>query len=499
MLNLILGDQLFQNWEKSAPTETFLMIESRGMCARYRYHQQRLVLTFSCMRKFADNLRAKGFEVHYVRLDSYRDERSYFELLGEHLKKLGAKEFRVREIADRTFARDLSNWAQKNNVRILRSNDSSELFLTPTPLYTDAFAGKRPFMKTFYEWQRKRLKILVDAKGNPTGGKWSFDTENRKKLPSDYRAPKIPPVTRCAVVRDVIQMVAREFPKNPGSAADFWLPTDTKEAIQWLDRFLKERLNEFGPYEDSIRAEGDPNEDLLNHSALSPMMNVGILPAELVVDRTLKYAQKHKVPLASLEGFIRQVIGWREFIKGIDVVYGERQEAANFFGHKRKLKSCWYDATIGIAPVDAAIRKALRRGYNHHIERLMILSNVMLLCSVDPKDVHRWFMEMYLDSSEWVMGPNVYGMGQFSDGGIFATKPYICGSNYILKMSDYPRDEWTEVWDALYWNFVDRNLEFFRKNPRMGMAANLIAKMPKTKRARYHEIATAFRERTTTL
>lgn len=235
----------------------------------------------------------------------------------------------------------------------------------------------------------------------------------------------------------------------------------------------------------------------MNHSALSPLINIGLLNPDEVVREALAMAKTRSLPLASLEGFIRQVIGWREFIYGIDLVFGERQSSSNFFKHERKLKPCWYDATTGLPPVDDAIRKALQRGYNHHIERLMVLSNVMLLTGVAPSEVHRWFMEMYVDAHEWVMGPNVFGMGQFSDGGIFATKPYICGSNYIRKMSDYPTGPWCETWDALYWSFIDRNQEFFSRNPRLSMMAAMLRKMPSQKRARYRELAREFQERTT--
>lgn len=427
MLNIVLGNQLFPSWERLSAGDEFLMIESHFLCARYRYHQQKLVLIFACMRQFAENLRKKGFKVHYVTLDASEGSRDYFEILSDELRSRNVREIRVAEIADRGFARAFESWAKREKIRIEPAE--SQLFLTPTHLYSEAFGSRRPFMKTFYEWQRRRLRVLLDSNGDPQGGQWSFDTDNRKKLPRGYHAPAFPMATRSKIVKEIIALIEREFPQNPGRAADFWLPTTTTESVEWLDQFLSWRLDQFGPYEDALRAGEDPNEDILNHSALSPMMNVGILPAELVVERTLAHARRKRTPIASVEGFIRQIIGWREFVKGIDGIYGERQATTNFFKHRRRMKPCWYDGTTGLPPVDDAIRKAIRRGYNHHIERLMVLSNVMLLSELNPVEVHCWFMEMYVDSSEWVMGPNVYGMGQFSDGGIFATKPYICGSN----------------------------------------------------------------------
>tara|TARA_Y100001970_G_C14089168_1_gene779025 strand:- start:495 stop:1175 length:681 start_codon:yes stop_codon:yes gene_type:complete len=221
-------------------------------------------------------------------------------------------------------------------------------------------------------------------------------------------------------------------------------------------------------------------------------MNIGLITPGEIINKVLKAHQKYNYPLNSLEGFIRQIIGWREFIRGIYHNYDKEENSSNFWGHKRKLKKCWYDGSTGILPVDDAIKKTLRLGYNHHIERLMVLSNFMLLCEIDPRDVYRWFMEMYVDSSEWVMGPNVYGMGQFSDGGIFATKPYISGSNYILKMSDYKKGEWCKFWDGLYWNFIYKKRNFYKKNARMGFMVSTLEKMDNSKRKNHFENAKEF-------
>ena len=204
-------------------------------------------------------------------------------------------------------------------------------------------------------------------------------------------------------------------------------------------------------------------------------------------------SENSEIPLHSVEGFLRQILGWREFVRGIYQNFSEKEENTNFFNHQRKLSSHWYDGTTGILPVDDAIKKANKYGYCHHIERLMILSNIMLLSEIDPKEVHRWFMEMFVDSADWVMGPNVYGMGQFSDGGLFATKPYISGSNYILKMSDYKKnDEWTNIWDGLYWRFIDKHSVFFSKNHRMNMMVKLSEKMDPDKKLKLFEFAEIF-------
>ena len=199
-----------------------------------------------------------------------------------------------------------------------------------------------------------------------------------------------------------------------------------------------------------------------------------ITPSE-ILEKIKKIENKTRIN--SLEGYVRQIIGWREFMRGIYQNYDERLENTNFFNHKNKMKSSWYNGTTGLDPLDFSIKNALNSGWSHHIERLMILANIMNLCQIHPKQVYKWFMEMFVDSSDWVMAPNVYGMGLFSDGGIFATKPYICGSSYFLKMMDFKKGEWCNIMDGLYWNFINKNRKFFSKNPRLSMMVRVFDKM----------------------
>jgi len=289
-----------------------------------------------------------------------------------------------------------------------------------------------------------------------------------------------------------MRLVRKRFSSHPGAVDDFQYPVNRQQALKWLENFLVERATKFGPYEDAIHSQ----HPFLFHSLLSPLMNLGLLTPHEVVESAVKIFEKQKAPIVSIEGFVRQVLGWREFVRGIYRNFSDLQETKNFWGHQRKLNPCWYDGTTGIPPLDDCIRKVQRFGYAHHIERLMVVSNLMLLSEIHPHEAHRWFMEMFIDSADWVMGPNVYGMGLFSDGGVFATKPYICGSNYLLKMSNYPKGDWCQVVDALYWNFILKHKAFFAKNPRLSMMAKMLEKKTPSQIQEYQSRSKDFMMRT---
>jgi len=233
----------------------------------------------------------------------------------------------------------------------------------------------------------------------------------------------------------------------------------------------------FRTYEDAIARE----ETFLFHSILTPALNIGLLSPAGVMERTLVFHQRKNFPLNSLEGFVRQIIGWREFMRGIYTLEDVYQRRKNFWGFELKITASFYNGTTGIEPVDSTIRKIHERAYCHHIERLMALGSFMLLCEFHPDEVHRWFMELFIDAYGWVMVPNVYGMSQYANGGLITTKPYVCGSNYILKMSDHKKGDWLAVWDALFWRFIHVHRNMFANNPRMSMMVRQLEKMPQQK------------------
>lgn len=481
---IVLGDQLFplETYAPHKGAEVF-MAEDLGLCTHYKYHKHKIILFLAAMRNYSQELKAKGFNVHYEELG----EKSFIQRLSDFLVSKKITKIKMGEINDKFFEKELTNLFKELKLTVE---------FIPTPMFMCSreefksylFFQPKPFMKTFYEKERKRQKILLDQKGGPVGGQWSYDVENRKKAPKDL-TNKDPILFEESKVTSAIKLIVEEkFPDHPGLVDNFWLPISRADSLKWLNHFLENHLKDFGAYEDAIT----PRSPFLYHSILSPMMNMGLITPEEIIKSALKKAEASDIPLASLEGFIRQIMGWREFVRGIYQNYSHVEEEKNFFNHGRRLTDHWYSGTTGLPPVDDAINKANDYGYCHHIERLMVLSNVMLMSELHPHEVHRWFMEMFVDSADWVMGPNVYGMAQFSDGGIFATKPYISGSNYILKMSDYKKGDWCDIWDGLFWRFIGKHREFFAKQYRLSFMVVTLDKMDKAKKERLLRSADEF-------
>ena len=484
-LLVVLGNQLFPLEHLPSVTEAnVFMAEDLGLCTYVRHHQQKIVLFLAAMRSYADELTSAGYDVYYQQLDT-RDAESYEAKLAKTLQTTGATELVHFEIEDKPMEKRIVDFAASRNFK--RTELRSPMFLCSRKDFA-AFAkdSKRLLMGDFYKQQRRRLGILVDDAGQPTGNQWSFDADNRKKLPRNVVPPRVDWANSTKHLDNVIEVVAQAFAHHPGNVTEFCWPTTREQALVWLDQFIEHRLERFGPYEDAITTRSPT----VFHSLLSPCMNLGLLTPAEVIEKVMTRADQ--VPLQSLEGFVRQVIGWREFVRGIYRTFSDEQERSNFWSHDRELTDAWYDGTTGIPPLDDTIRSLQQLGWAHHIPRLMVLGNMMTLCEIRPSDAHRWFMEMFIDSSEWVMGPNVYGMGLFSDGGTFATKPYICGSNYLLKMSDYKKGPWCDIVDGLYWRFIDKHRKFFAENPRLALMPKALDRLDAERRSRIFQAAEDF-------
>lgn len=484
---LILGNHLFPLSELSAyAAMPVFMSEDWELCTYTRHHQQKLVLFLAAMREYADELTKHGFAVNYHRLED-TDKAPYEKRLASFVKYQKLTELVHFEIEDHFFAERIDAFCVDHGLK--QTVVQSPMFLTSRKAFADYNAGaKRPFMAEFYKRQRREFGILIDDHGAPVGGKWSFDEANRRKLPKHINPPPVPVSKPTQHTRDVIALVRDHFAAHPGDAGDFWWPVTRRTALAWLRNFLQHRLSLFGDYQDALTQRSET----VFHSVLSPLLNVGLLTPRDLVERAIATQREHDIPMNSLEGFIRQVIGWREFVRGIYHEYDATQREANFWNHHRKPTDAWYRGETGLPPLDHAIKTANALGWTHHITRLMVVGNLMTLSEIAPRAAHDWFMEMHIDSADWVMGPNVYGMALFSDGGIFATKPYICGSNYLLKMSDYGKGEWCDVVDGLYWRFIENHQPFFAGNPRLSMMARMLKKINAERKTRLYRAADAF-------
>lgn len=326
------------------------------------------------------------------------------------------------------------------------------------------------FHAGFYQYQRKRLPGILP-------GTKTYDTENRNKMPLAVAVPKLPTTdNETSPIKKILSMISKMIEKHPvwssfpGSCdpetLQFPLTHDT--SANWLSAFCKGKIHDFGKYQDAIDGKA---RNFLFHSCISPMLNIGLLTPKQVVDTVRDYYKSHKsgVPIASYEGFIRQVLGWREYQRYIYIYAGEKMRSSNIFGNKEKLNDTWYNGTTGITPVDDAIKMAFRDGYLHHIMRLMVMGNIMNLAGLHPHEVYKWFMEFSLDSYDWVMVGNVYSMALWADGGLTMRKPYFSSSAYLLKMSTYGRDDWCDVWDNLFHSFIDRNSAVLSKTYYAGL------------------------------
>ena len=463
-LFIILGNQLFPISEIEKNKDSyFLMAEDYNLCTYERHHKHKLIFFLASMRKHAKELANNNYSIKYYKLNKNNINISYEDKIKDFISKKKISTIKMYEIEDKFFEKRMVNFCKKNNFEIQFLE--SPMFLNTRDAFVNYLSKtKKPFMATFYKQQRINKNILMNN-DKPIGDKWSFDEDNRKKIPNNLDVPITEEFKDDSIVSEVKEMVDQLFPNHPGDVKNFWLGSSRKDALRVIDAFIDEKITNFGDYEDAVRKRNP----FLFHSILSPYLNIGLITPKEIIKKILNADSKKKIPLNSLEGFIRQLIGWREFMRGIYQNHSSQLEKTNFFKHKRKLTDDWYSGNTGIDPIDDAIKDVIKYGYTHHIVRLMHLSNVMNLSQLHPKEIYKWFMEMFVDSSDWVMSPNVYGMGTFSDGGIFSTKPYICGSNYIIKMSNYKKGHWSDIVDGLYWNFVHTNSDVLSRNPRMGM------------------------------
>jgi deoxyribodipyrimidine photolyase-related protein len=452
---ILYPNQLFKDLSHFK-NKKVLLIEEPLFFTQYEFHIQKLVLHRASMKFYENYLFQNGIDVKYYEdesyLETYKNQEIFiYELFDNYLEKKVYKNF--------------SNITTIKNPNFISPNDSNK------------------FMHKFYINRRKELNIFMEN-GKPLNGKYSFDEDNRKKLPKNIKiAPTL--AYENEYVKEA-RSYCKKF-KSVGICDNFYYPSSFDEASLQLDYFIREKFENFGSYQDAITK--DLKEIFLFHSNISSSLNIGLINLNNLIERVVNA----NAPYNAKEGFIRQIIGWREFMLKIYQDDGVKLRNSNFFEFKNKIPSKILKAQSGLTPLDDCIKKLNNSSYNHHIERLMILGNLFLLLEIKPNSVYEFFMKYYIDAYDWVMIGNVYGMSGFSDGGSITTKPYIASSNYILKMSDYKKSEpWCEIVDALYWRFLYKYSPKFEKNPRMIMQINLLNKMPKEKLENHLKIADKF-------
>jgi len=511
-ITLLFPHQLFKenpvlSTESTDKKRPIFLVEDDLYFGQYPFHKQKLLLHRASMHYYHGFLEKKGYQVSYLDYSNYGKLENVFELLFKNSEKEKITEIHYIDTTDYLLERRLTRFAKKLDVKLIQYE--TPLFLTSKEELDKILQKTKSgsyLMANFYQKQRKRLDILMNPDGSPKGGKWSFDDENRKSLPKNskdnsIKIPKFPVFEENEFVKKYKPTIETEFGTNYGFLEEFNYPTTHQEAENVLDTFLKERFHLFGDYEDAISTK----ERIIFHSVLTPALNIGLLTPNQIIEKAINFVSQSEgteseISINSLEGFIRQIIGWREFMRGIYEKESVFERTNNFFNFKRQIPKSFYDGTTGIVPIDETIKKLLKYGYCHHIERLMILGNFMLLCEFSPNAVYQWFMELFIDSYDWVMVANVYGMTQYSDAGLITTKPYISGSNYVLKMSDYKKGndktgDWAEIWNGLYWNFIFNNREVFENNHRMRMMTSMLDKMNKDTLHNHLENANRFLEK----
>ena len=483
---IILPNQLFkQNPILLAPNRMVFLVEEWHYFNQYNFHKEKLVLHRASMKFYEQFLKDKGYKVVYIEADQ---DTNKCEKLIDSFNKQKISEIHLVNPVDNWVSKKIKSACKKNKIE-LKGYDNPN-FLNTEKSVEDYFSKKKTYFQTdFYTWQRKQRNILIDKNGKPEGGKWTYDADNRAKFPKKEKAPLTPTTKNNPHIEEAIEYVEKYFSNNYGICnTEHLFAINFKDADVWLNEFLENRFEQFGIYEDAIVAK----ELVLHHSVISPMLNIGLLCPQQIIDSALNISKRKNIPLNSLEGFIRQIMGWREFIKIVYEREGTKQRTKNYWNFNRKIPRSFWEGTTGIAPIDITIKKILATGYCHHIERLMVLGNFMLLCEFDPDEVYKWFMEMFIDAYDWVMVPNVYGMTQFADGGLMTTKPYISGSNYLMKMSDYEKGDWQQVWDGLFWRFMHEHRSFFLSNPRIGMLVHTFDKMTDEKKQTHLSFANQF-------
>jgi deoxyribodipyrimidine photolyase-related protein len=478
--------------------DAVLMMEVHDETIYVPHHPKKIAFLFSAMRHFAIELRTAEWSVDYVALDATGNTGS---LTGEVERAIARHQpecIVVTEAAEWRVQEEIAQWQARFGVNVEICPD--DRFVCSKAEFGDWAVGRKQLrMEYFYREMRRKTGLLMDG-DQPASGKWNFDSENRKSARSDLFMPEPARTPADEITSDVLTLVASRFDNHFGDLEPFWFAVTRAGANSALDHFIKKSLPVFGDFQDAMLT-GEP---FLYHSVIALYINAGLLdPLDVCRKVELEY-REGRAPINAVEGFIRQIIGWREYVRGIYWLKMPGYVDLNFFEATRSLPDFYWSGETDMACLRAAIIQTKQHAYAHHIQRLMVTGNFAMLAGVDPKAVHEWYLAVYADAYEWVELPNTLGMSQFADGGLLGSKPYAASGNYINKMSDYCADCHYNVkqktgddacpFNALYWNFLARNEEKLRGNPRMGQTYRTWDRMSDEKQANYLESASRFLE-----
>ena len=486
-LRFILGNQLSPNVSSlrdiDRETDVILMAEVDEECSYVRHHVKKIAFLLSAMRHFAAELEADGFRVDYRRLDG--DEGNAGSFQGELMAAVERHrpdkvivtepgEWRVRE--------GMKSWSDQTGVPVeIRADDR---FVCPTSDFARWAASRKTLrMEYFYREMRRKTGLLLDDAGEPVGGKWNLDTENRRKLPKGMCPPEPASFEPDAVTREVIELVSSRFADHFGDLQPFWFAVTRSGAVRAFEHFVDTALPQFGDYQDAMKQ----GEKTLYHAVIGLYLNSGLLDPLEVCRRVETEYREGRAPLNAVEGFIRQIIGWREYIRGIYWLKMPDYAETNFFGASRPLPDFYWTGDTDMNCLRQCVTQTKEEAYAHHIQRLMVTGNFALLAGIEPKQVCEWYLLVYADAYEWVELPNTHGMALFADGGVLGSKPYASSGKYIDRMSDYCSHCRYDVrratgpdacpFNFLYWNFLAENADKLSRNPRMAMMYRTLGRM----------------------
>ncbi len=504
-LRLILGDQLNGNhsWYKQTDDETlYVFMEMQQETGYVRHHIQKVVGFFLAMRNFSDDLKKQGHSVHYLTLDDEQNTQSLTDNLSKIIEERKIQKFEYQLPDEYRLDQQLQHFCKELSIETEAFD--TEHFLTERLFVEEFFEGKKTYlMESFYRHMRKKYDIMMEDDGeSPLTGKWNYDAANRKKLPKKVAIPEKKPFSRN--VEELVQMLEAAEVATIGTieADDFNWPVTRKEIDDLLDHFFETSLAQFGTYQDAMTVR----DDLLFHSRISFGLNTKMISPLEVVQRSVAYWEQHQgeIDIAQIEGFVRQIIGWREYMRGVYWAKMPEYEQLNYFDHDTPLPEFYWTGKTDMKCLQSAIGQSLETAYAHHIQRLMVTGNFALLLGCDPDEVDEWYLGIYMDAVQWVEITNTRGMSQFADGGIVGTKPYISSANYMHKMSDYcsncKYDRKAKTgkdacpYNSLYWEFYLRHEDKLRSNARVSMMYRLLDKMDSEDKAAMLERAQWIRE-----